>query len=690
MISKIKNKNGSAFLFTLFLLALVGIITAVLYGYVITQTKLTKKTQDDIEDMYIAQGGIESATAEFISNIKVYPPAEESSQTETPNYIPDDSISHRLGRYILTLTEEIGIINGNMKHTDKGSMNASEDNSQNDWKNEEIGYIINNKDGLKDTLNHLNDLTRTLDENKSINSVDKIETGIRYLERVNMLLGDIDKSLNRQDNNKLSNQQKIYIKKNIDIARDIGWYLGTIIDKNNQSNIYYDYEYFISPTDSHADSLDTTIDKILGNKKNYQGDISILEELVEKSVEYINKMPMEISNLDTDRQILKAWENLSQMNINLSSSKSSIIDGIKLDLERAKSYTNKQEQLKYIASASIKLNKIVVMIGEVNADSVLNSTISRHLKPLNNSNELSNDNESIARITVQNARRTLKASQITCDYIQYKLSKGILNLLSEDILTQAINNLSDIKIEENNKVDHSIKPIANKLNIVNDELNNLQNQRFRNGNYIKTYDNLVKDIISMPNSSKNDLAQSIELLQEEYDRVSMINNEHYNSSNYDAEVTLNKCINELKNLEVVLNNLVIDNNYTNTSFSSKNNVTVEFSKRLNNTNNNGENLYVNLEDIKAKIKLQGKEDEDSDYFVSGAEIDTGKISLNPNRNLEFNLVLSSTVDNSKKNELKLNCNVYINNIKVVRDKNEKPVDVTYSINYKVLGMSEGR
>ncbi len=696
MINKLKDKNGSTFLFTLFLLALVGIITTVLYGYVITQTKLTKKTEGDIKYMYIAQGGIESATGEFISNIVIDPPNYELSKTETPNYIPNDSIAHRIGRYILTLTEEVGIINGNMNHINKRNMNAENNNNQNNWKNKEIGSIINNKNGLKDTLDSLNDLTRKLDEISSIDTVAEVGKAIYYLDRVDLLLKNIESSLSKQstksrDSNNLTSSQKEYIQENMIIAKEMSWYLRTIIDKSNKSNVYYNYEYFISPTDSHADNLDTTIEKIIGNKSDHQSDINILEKLIEKSVEYINKMPSQISNLNTDRHIKYEWENLSKMASNLSSSKSSIIDAIKLDLNKAKSCKDKQYKLKYITSASIKLNKIVVMIGEVNADNVLNSIISRYLVSKSDLNNLSSDSESIARITVQNARRTLKASQITCDYIQYKLSKGVLNIYNDSILDSTINNLSDIKIEGYSKEEDQVKSIIKKLNIVNNQLDNLQREKFKdNTYYIRDFDRLVKRIISIPRHRKNELAESIELLQEEHDRISMLNNQHYNSNNYNAEIVLNESINTLKNLEVALNNLVIDNNYTNTSFSSKNNVIVHFSKRLNNTNNNDEKLYVNLEDIKAKIKLKGTTDDNNDYFISDAEIDSGRLSINPNRDLEFNLVLNSTVNKSKKNKIKINCSIYINNINIIIDKNQKPIDVNYDINYKILGMSEER
>ena len=728
--NKLKDEKGATAILVIFMMVLVGITIAILTKQVLSQIKTTKLTQDDIVRGYELEGAMNSTVGEFMSNINVKAVTGGVQQTEKPSYIADDAVTHRLGRYILTLVEEVGIINGTLTHADHdSSMNATVSNNNAFLLNEDLDKSIKNILGEnrynhsshKYNINTYNAITKYLvssSPNVGIENERELKDANLCLENVKIYLDQMDADLNSNNHNLLTESQKEHIRNNLNIANEIYNYLYYITNKYNKSDEYYNYEYFLAPNDKYASNLTQVVkDMTKGYDNNgieSKSDLETLSILLDKSEKYLNQIPELVSTIKVNNRIqsyeqTQVSEDLKKLSNNISNTKEQFVNSIKLDLENASKTSNKIERLNYIVDASIKMNKIIVMIGKVNADSILHSTISTTLTTngqvpnwldvtgLSNSQKF-NLSESLARITVQNARRTLKATSLLCDYMEYKLSKAILNSYPDaTILNNPLNALQGIKINstqndfgmEGVEIEQSIKEITkdiyNHRTSLYNGLKELQSTRFvNNGRFIESYDNKVKQMVNLNKYRDNSykIPYIIVMLEEQCDKLSKLNDKHYDSENYNAERTLKSVIQYLKSVKLMLDNLVIDNTTENISFNGENTVSITFSEDMIRTlseYNNGKSkdkVYIDLGKVKAKVILGSPDLEDSKaYEVSSSE----KISLNPARSLELIVPIKVYKGN---NSVTSTAYIKIYNIKILSNNGSSP-KVKYDINYKI-------
>lgn len=725
IIRKLKSEKGGITILVILMMVLVGITILILSKQVIRQIKTTKSTQDDIIRDYELEGAMNSVIGEFMSNIDVEAVSGGIQQTEKPSYIADDAVTHRLGRYILTLVEEIGIINGTLTHADRNeSMDASISNNS-FLLNKDLDISIRNILGENKydflsreyNIKNYNAITKYLfnnNQNVGIENEKNLKKANLCLASVKNYLDDMSRDLDSINNNLLTNSQKEYIKNNLKIANEIYNYLYYITNKYNESSKYYDYEYFLSANDIKASNLNQVVKNMTegydNNKIIAKSDLDTLSMLLNQSEYYLNQIPKVVSTINIDGKNQKYTqtqisEDLESLSNNISNTKKQFIYSIRKDLENADKTIDEVQKLNYIIDASIKLNKLIVMIGKVNADSTLHFTIS---KTLTSDGQITSDlqvneisdseklklSKSLARITVQNARRTLKATSLLCDYMEYKLSKSVLNNYpNSKILKNPLDNLKDIKINTSQnglgldiiEIYQNIKDITNNIygnkeSLYND-LYHFQNIRFNNNsNFIQSYDNSVKQMVSLSKNSesKYKIPYIIVGLEEQYYKLSKLNDKYYDEKNYETERKLKNVIQYLKSVNLILDNLVIDNTAEKISFNGENTVNVTFSEAMIKTlseYNNGKSedkVYIDIGKIKVKMILNSSGVEDSKpYEVSSSE----KISLNPSRSLEFIIPIKIY---KEKNFIKSIAYVKLYNIKTLSDKKVK-----YDLNYKI-------
>lgn len=725
IISKLKSEKGGTAVLAILMMVLVGITILVLSKQVIRQIKTTKLTQDDIIRDYELEGAMNSAIGEFMSNIEVEAVSGGIQQTEKPVYIADDAVTHRLGRYILTLVEEIGIINGTLTHADSNeSMNAYISNN-NFLLNKDLDISVKNilgenkydSSSREYDINTYNSITKYLfnnNQNVGIENERNLKKANLCLESVKKYLDNMSRDLDSNNNNLLTDSQKKYIKNNIKIANETYNFLYYITNKYDENSRYYDYEYFLSANDTKASNLNQVVKNMTegydNNKIIAKSDLDTLGMLLNQSEYYLNQIPKIVSTISIDGKNQKYTqtqisEDLKSLSNNISNTKKQFLYSIKNDLENADKTIDEVQRLNYIVDASIKLNKLIVMIGKVNADSILHFTIS---KTLTSDGQVQNDldvdgisgsqklklSKSLARITVQNARRTLKATSLLCDYMEYKLSKAVLNNYpNSEILRKPLENLNDIKINTSKndlgldmvEIYQNIKDITkdiygNKKSLYND-LYNFQNMRFNNNStFIQSYDNKVKQKVSLSKNSENQykIPYIIVCLEEQYYKLSKLNDKFYDEENYKSERKLKNVIQYLKSVNLILDNLVIDNTAEKISFNGENTVNVTFSEDMIKTlseYNNGKSedkVYIDIGKIKVKMILNSSGVDDSKpYEVSSSE----KISLNPSRSLEFIIPIKIY---KGKNFVKSSAYVKLYNIKILSDKKVK-----YDLNYRI-------